>query len=172
MLASDESRTGTGLQQWSRRGFLIASLLTSACALARVPTERQPRVLFVCQYGTAKSAIAREVFRRRARERGIAVTAFSRGITLEDHVSPQLRTRLNSDGIDPGVEPARTLSESDWRHADLVIVFNPLPKDAKPRDLRDWTDLPSFNEDYDHARLVLDQRIEALLDEIQKGARE
>jgi len=84
------------MQLFKLIGVIVAfamSLVTAASDAVALPAA-QPRVLFICQYGTAKSAIAREVFRQRARERGIPVVTFSRGITPEEHISPALRARL------------------------------------------------------------------------------
>ena len=155
----------------SRRRFVVASLavmLASACVARPQPAPRQ--VLFVCQAGTAKSAIARELFLRRARERGIEVAAISRGIKIEDHISPTLRQRLLDDRINTQAEAPQVLTPADLWSSTLVVVFNPLPKDLATSQVRDWTDLPSVNESYDAARAILDQRIEALLDELSKPA--
>ena len=167
MAVSDET-----LQHLSRRSALLSGLaLVVVAQPAMSRTRKVPRVLFICQYGTAKSAIARELFRRRARQRGVAVTAFSRGLTLADHISPPLHQTLSADGIDPATDRATVLARRDWQHADLVVAFNPLPKDVRPANLRDWTDLGSLNDDYAHARPDLDRRIEALLDSIAKDDR-
>lgn len=151
----------------SRRNLLLGSLalaVTAGCATARrVPA---PTVLFVCEAGTVKSAIARELFRRRARERRIAVTAFSRGLKIEDHLSPALRQKLLAEGIDTGADAPQVLQPQDWRRADIVVAFNPLPPAIPPGKIRDWTDLPSMNDEYDRTRAMLGQRLEALLDEI------
>lgn len=129
---------------------------------------KRPKILFICQYGTAKSAIAREVFRRHARLRGIDALVFSRGLTLEDHISPRLKGRLTAEGIDPKADLLKTLSRKDWIKADIVVAFNPLPTTIIHTDIRDWSDLPSMNDSYSTARAILDSRIDALLDEIQK----
>jgi hypothetical protein len=127
-----------------------------------------PKILFICQYGTAKSAIAREVFRQHARLRGINALAFSRGLTIEDHISSRLKGRLTADGIDPKADLPKTLSRNDWIKADIVVAFNPLPGTIRHPDIRDWSDLPSMNDSYPTARAILDSHIDALLDEIQK----
>lgn len=161
------------LEHLSRRGALLAGLALVVVAQPAMSRPRPvPRVLFICQYGTAKSAIARELFRRRARQRGVAVAAFSRGLTLADHISPPLRQKLSADGIDPAADYATVLARRDWQYADLVVAFNPLPKDIRPTTLRDWSDLGSLNDDYANARPELDRRIEALLDAFAKADRE
>lgn len=147
------------------RRFVLGTLamLAAAPALAR---GKPPVVLFICDYGTAKSAIARELFRRRAAVRAIDVTAFSRGLHLEDHISPPLRATLDAEGIDTRRDGFAILQAADMRRADLVVTFATLPRSYRPRALHDWSALPSVNEAWPAARTELDRRIDALLDEI------
>ena len=152
-----------------RRHFVMTLLLgitTLVVGCAAQPAHRTPKILFVCQFGTAKSAIAREVFRQRAKLRGINVFASSRGITLEDHVSEELQKNLRADGINSTADPAQVLAREDWRDADILVNFNPLPPSVDHADVRDWSDIPSVNSDYKNARKILNKRIDALLDEI------
>ena len=150
--------------QINRRTAVIglAALLTASC-VSTMPSG-PPRVLFICQYGSVKSAIARELFRRRARERGISANAFSRGITPAAHVSPELRARLNADAIDTNREVLIKLSDTDLKAADIVIIFDKLPTHIAPKRVLDWSALPSMNNSYLEARADLDRRIDTLLD--------
>jgi arsenate reductase (thioredoxin) len=157
---------------FARREFIGTAFMV-AVSLQCSPLHAKPKVpkkiLFVCQYGTAKSAISREFFRQRARQRGIEVLAFSRGITIEDHVPPKLRQSLAKDGINPSIEPPQLLKPDDWHAADILVAFNQLPNDVHHPDIRDWTDLPSIIDEYKKARSIMKKRIEALLSEIDKG---
>lgn len=162
-----------------RRGLLLSGfalalnfgvVASGAAATAGAPLA--PRVLFICQYGTAKSAIAREVFRQRAQARGIPVFAYSRGITPAEHISPTLRTRLLADGIDPAREPVQTLAQADIKSADIVVTFNPVPKTLRARRTLDWSSLPSMNDAYPRARADLLVRVDALLDRIRTERRD
>jgi len=153
----------------NRRALLIASLLLTSGLSSGCVTQsstKPPKILFVCQAGTAKSAIAREIFRQRAQERRIAVEVISRGIVIEDHVSPKLKQQLRADGINTTTEPAMPLQLTDWTTSDILVNFNPLPSAVVHEDARDWSDLPSVNDDYFNARAILDERIDALLTEI------
>lgn len=155
----------------SRRNLIgsgLALLATGGCATLQ--NRRTPVVLFVCQFGTAKSAIAREVFRAHARQRGLAVTAFSRGLTIEDHVTPLLRENLAADGINPLADKPEVLQPRDWQRADVVVAFNPLPPAVPRGKVRDWTDLPSINDEYAKTRALMDQRLDALLVELTQRA--
>jgi Low molecular weight phosphotyrosine protein phosphatase len=142
-------------------GFLVAGRLGAA--------PKPPRILFVCQYGSVKSAITRELFKRRAREAGISVSVSSRGITPEAHLNPKVRDQLAVEGIDPDSQPLTRLRHRDLRKADIVIAFNPIPAEfGAPRSL-DWSATPSVNDDYAKARPEIDRRIEGLLATIAEG---
>ena len=155
----------------SRRTILAAALgsaVTTSTAWAKNP-PKTPRILFVCQFGTVKSPIARELLRRRAAERGILIQVSARGITPQQHLPPELRKKLAADGIDPAAEPLKRLSRRDIAGADLLIAFDPLPPGKSPRRLVEWSDLPSMVGDYPRARAVLDERIDRLLDSLATG---
>src|SRR5438552_18720422 len=134
------------------------SLLLGAIALALIPQLASaasltppPHVLLVCQFGTVKSPIARELLKRRAAERHIRLEVAGRGITPQRHITPELLGRLTKDGINPTAEPLRKLGPRDIAAADFVIAFDKLPDQYRPRRLEDWSDLPSMVNDYAHA---------------------
>lgn len=143
---------------------IMSGLLATGCH--RQPQAVRPRILFVCQAGTVKSAIAREIFKRRAVERGMNVDVLSRGIAVEDHVSAELRQKLLADGINTTAEPAMQLSQADLGAVDILVYFNPLPAHFAHKDMREWSDVPSINDDYSVSRAMITQRIDALLTEI------
>jgi protein-tyrosine-phosphatase len=151
------------------------SLLFGTAAFAFAPglataavTSPTPQILLVCQFGTVKSPIARELLKRRAAERHIPLRISARGITPQQHITPELLGRLAKDGINPAAEPLRKLGKKDIAAADLVIAFDRLPTEYRPRRLEDWSDLPSMLNDYDHARADLDARIDGLLSRLSR----
>jgi protein-tyrosine-phosphatase len=164
-----EIRLSTAVK--SRRWLLGAIIAISGGVVAKSPDRKISRVLFVCQAGTVKSPIARELFRKKAVKRGIRIKSFSRGVAVEDHVTPELRQRLVADGIETRTELAQQLSSGDLKRADIVIGFNPLPAEVRALDIRDWTDVPSVVNDYDNALAVMNSRIDLLLDELEAGSR-
>lgn len=123
-------------------------------------------ILFICQGGTVKSPVARELLRRLAKARNLSVNAQSRGISPEDHMTPALAAALKADGIDIASEPVLALTAADLKAAEIIAVFNQLPTALGTWRVRDWSDLLSMNENYPAARAVLIPRLEALLDEI------
>ena len=152
----------------TRRATLVG--LAAAAALpAPALAMRQPRVLFICRYATVKSATARELLRKRARERGIGVAVWSRGITPVDHLTPQIRQRLIAEfGIDPASEHPKALRQADLDRADIAVLFDRLPPSLHRMDVLDWTDQPSLLEQFEPSMAYLEAHIEALLDRIAR----
>ena len=151
----------------ARRFVVFSGLaLMSASACSTTASTRVPKVLFICQYGSVKSAVARELFRRAAAERHIAVLVYSRGITPEEHLSPALKSLLARDHIDPAQDPLRRLERVDLSWADFTILFDPLPDGMQANRVHDWTDTGSLNQSYVTEHPQLEMRIKALLDEI------
>ena len=153
----------------SRRSLVLSAsyAVLAGPSLAQRPPVVTPSVLFICRYGTVKSPIGREVLRRRASEQGVAVAPYSRGLTIEDHITPRLAQALRADKIDIWSEPRRVLDPSDIARADVVVAFDNLPADLPP-PTHDWSDFPSFNEDYATARSELDVRLARLLDDLRR----
>lgn len=148
---------------------VIAVAVSTRSRAAEAPAVKRgspPRVLFICQFGSVKSAIARELFRRRAAERHISVVANSRGLTPQEHASAKLLKELRKDGIDPGADPLRKLERVDIERADLIILFDAPPPGLGLEIARDWSDLGSFNDHYQKTKVDLERRIDGLLDEV------
>jgi protein-tyrosine-phosphatase len=162
----------------TRRTATLGLLLTPALAHAQSAPCPPPSVLFVCPAGTVKSAIARETLKQRAAEVGVPVRVSSRGLHVEDHVSPGLAAHLKADGLDPAREPARTLASADVSAADIVVAFDEAARVPELKGARSW-DTPSWNSDYAGARAALATHIDRLLVELRampcpavtKGAR-
>lgn len=150
----------------SRRSVVLAALAAPTALHAQpAPCARQ-RILFVCPAGTVKSAIAREMLKARAAAVSFPVVAESRGLVVEDHVSPGLAANLRADGIDPAADPARVLTEADVDKADIVIAFDEASQAPTLQKARAW-DIPSWNSDYAAAKSALTVRVDDLLAELK-----
>lgn len=95
-------------------GALVAVVSAMTPAVLNA-SPRPPRVLFTCQFGMAKSAIARELLKRRAAERGI-LSRHHAGTAL----ASSTRDVLLAEGIVLDAEEARKLSAVDLRAVDMV----------------------------------------------------
>lgn len=158
-----------GLEKLTRRAVLaLSAAAVGSIATGATARCRPARVLLVCQYGSVKSAVARELMKRRAAERGVAVEVRSRGTTPEEHVSPALAAALRADGVDTHAQPLTALAPADLKAADVIVGFEPAAASGLPAAALDWSDLPSFNTDYARARPMLTARVDALLDDVRR----
>jgi len=154
-----------------RRRFALALLGLAIPPIAKAAPCPPPTVLFVCPYGTVKSAIAREILKARAAAAGVPVRVQSRGLQLADHVSPALAASLRTDGIDPRAEPARQLQPADPAQATIVVAFDEAAQAPLLHGARVW-DIPSWNSDYAGAKAALAERVDALLGELAAQPRD
>lgn len=153
----------------SRRSVLVFGLASLPGIASANPRACAPyRVLFVCPAGTVKSAIAREVLKKKALAWQIPIEVRSRGLKIEDHLYPELAERLSADGIEPTAEPARTFTPADAAWAGIVIAFDEAALASGLSEARAWR-TPSWNNDYDRAKADLDRRLGELLNELAEG---
>ena len=145
-----------------RRRILFGATLLATPGVALAKPCRPPSVLFVCPAGTVKSAIARETLKARAGALGVAVDVQSRGLHVEDHVSPALAAALRADGVNPAAEPARALQDTDVARADIVIAFDEAAQAPQMQRARVW-DIPSWNSDYSGAKAALATHVDDLI---------
>jgi len=149
------------------RRATVLGLAAAAALPARALAMRVPRVLFICRYATVKSATARELLRKRARERGVGVKVRSRGITPVDHLPPAIRQRLiDQFGIDPAAERPQALQQADLDRADVVVLFDNLPPSLHKMGPLDWTDQPSLLEQFEPSMAYLEAHLAVLLDRL------
>jgi len=152
-----------------RRRTIIALMLAGLFGerLAAATSCRVTRILFVCPVGTVKSAIAREMLRKRLAASHLPVLVQSRGIAPANHVSPALAARLRADSIDPTTDPLRALTAADVADADIVIAFDEAAQSPLLVKARAWR-TPSWNDQYDAAKADLVQRLDGLIDELAR----
>ena len=149
------------------RRLVLAGLILGPQSKASPPMTRPQHILFVCPAGSVKSAIAREIMKRRAREVGLVVDVRSRGVTPEDHVSPGLAARLRADGIDVSAQPLTALSKDDLAWADRIIGFDSALQSPGMEQAEAW-DIPSWNDAYDGAKAALIPKVETLISVIKR----
>ena len=151
------------------RRLVVLGTLTSFFPFSS-PVAAAPcvtRVLFVCQMGSVKSAIAREELRREVKARGLSVEVQSRGLTPADHVTPIMAERLAKDGINPKADPLRRFSPADAANSDITIAFDEAAGARGLEHARVWRS-PSWDEDYDKAKKTMDRNIGVLAAELAK----
>jgi chromate transporter len=125
-----------------------------------------PRVVFVCEHGSAKSLVAASYFDRMAKERGLAVRALSRGTAPDAAVPPAVLELLAADGFDAAGFKPQALSAHDLEAAVRVVAIGVDIgglASGSSTPVERWDDVPPFSQGYPKARAVMVARIESLL---------
>jgi protein-tyrosine-phosphatase len=147
--------------------ILAASSFAHAIPAWAAKPCRITKVLFVCQMGSVKSAIAREQLRRIIKERSLPVEVQSRGLTPANDVTPELAARLKAEGINPAADPLRRFAPADAARAGVAIAFDDAAKAPGLERARLWHS-PSWTDDYVHAKTIMDWHIGEFADELSR----
>ena len=136
-------------------------------------TGKPKEILFVCEHGAAKSILAAAEFNRLAQERGLAITAVSRGIAPDPKIAPAVAQSLARDGMAVKGDPSKVSSGDIAQAATVVTMGCKLPPTQGARlDLREWNDVPSVSADVELARADIRRRVAALIDELAAAQKE
>ena len=149
------------------RSFIVAAiLLLGGVAGPGQDKQENQTILFVCEHGSAKSVIAAAHFNRLAGHRKLPYRAIARGISPDPEIPQQVRINLAKGGLDVAAWKPQLVAEKDVREAARVVTFAcklPFPEKITAGKLVDWQDVPSTSEDYERARTVIVDKIEALI---------
>lgn len=123
-------------------------------------------VVFVCEHGSAKSVVAASHFNALAGARGLEVRAVARGTVPDAELPAGVLAGLSRDGREPATLKPTKLEPNEVALALRVIAFLDLPADLDPDHRATRWQVPAVSVDYEAARAVIVQRVEALLDEL------
>jgi arsenate reductase (thioredoxin) len=147
--------------------MLAAAILLLAVITASAQDKQQVQtILFVCEHGSAKSVIAAAHLNRLAEQKNLPYRAIARGTNPDPEIPQQVRLDLAKDGLDVATWKPRLVAEKDVREAARVVTFGcklPFPKKTTADKLVDWKDVPSTSEDYERARTMIVDKIDALI---------
>ena len=130
------------------------------------------RVLFLCPHAAAKSLVARALFEREARSRGLEVAVSSAGTDPDPGPMPEVVAMLAAEGIDVSRHVPRRVSAEELASASRVISLGCdlgglLPAGKK---VDDWGDVPLPSQDLAGVRRIVGERVKALADELAREA--
>jgi len=150
-----------------RRSFMLALILLSAVITASGQDKQQVQtILFVCEHGSAKSVIAAAHFNRLAEQKSLPYRAIARGTNPDPEIPQQVRIDLAKDGLDVPTSKPQLVAEKDVRDAARVVTFGcklPVREKTTAGKLEDWKEVPSTSENYERARTIMVEKINALI---------
>jgi arsenate reductase len=148
---------------------MLPQVLALLMLFAIRPSAAEPRVIFVCEHGAAKSVIATAYFNKLAAERGLPFRATFRGTNPDKDLSARAVEGLKADGLEiPSGQPA-TISDADVAGATHIFAIGcALPeKVSRSGKSADWSDVPN-DQGYGPMRDAIVRHVKALLDELQR----
>ena len=140
--------------------LLVVTLLAFCVSSAATP----PRVVFVCDHGSAKSVVAAAHFNRMAAERGLRHRAVARGATPDPKLAPAAVNGLAADDLVPVDPTPRKLERADVEGA-RVIAFGELPEQFDGVAAERW-DVPPVSKGYAASRDAMVVLMQKLIDSL------
>jgi protein-tyrosine-phosphatase len=164
----------TGFQATSRDDFdnmahqfpMYDALYAYSRTQAKEPA--QPRVLFVCLHGAAKSVIAAAHFRRLASARRFAMSAVAAGTEPDPELAPGAVKGLAADGLAAAPSRPRPVTLYDLDTAARIVSFGCDIAPPKGQRVDQW-DVPAVSDGYPAARDRIVAHVERLVSELTAG---
>jgi arsenate reductase (thioredoxin) len=128
------------------------------------------RVLFLCQYGGAKSVMAAAYFNRLAEQSGlVAIATAAAAEEPYPAVPPAVVEFLHGEGIEVGTFEPRRVDDHDLRDASRIVSIDcdlgscGLANAGAER----WDDVPKVSEDLPRSASAIRRHVEALVEELR-----
>jgi arsenate reductase (thioredoxin) len=127
-------------------------------------------ILFVCEHGAARSAIAAAYFNKLAQEKQLNYTAIFKGTDPDTVLTPGTAKGLIKDSFDISGWKPELVSEQDIKAAYKVITFDcKLPlKDSLAAITEQWNGIPPISKDYNIARNEIVAKVNQLISTLPK----
>jgi arsenate reductase (thioredoxin) len=154
--------------------FLLIYLLTFISLLVNGQTDNvksnmqvKRTILFVCEHGAGRSAIAASYFNKNAERQGIKYYAIFRGIEPQEALGLSTKNGLIKDSVDVTSLIPIKLSKKDVDSAYKVITLDcNLPDIFTKADMH-WTGIP-MNGNYEVSRDKIIVKVDSLIAIISK----
>jgi protein-tyrosine-phosphatase len=126
-----------------------------------------PKVLFVCLHGAAKSVLAAADCERMAAERGLRIRAEAAGTEPDCEMAPAVAAALEAEGVTLAGREPRLVTRDMAARASRIIAFGcGLGAAAPPGvEIEQWEDVPTVSAGLPAARATIRTHLERLLDE-------
>lgn len=133
-------------------------------------TIKNDTVVFICEHGAGRSAIAAAFFNKMAKEKKLNYHAIFRGIHPDSVVGPAIQKGLIKDSFDiDGWKPI-LLSKHDIESASQIVTMDcALPeKDSTDKALIQWSGIP-MSQGYAEARDQIIKKVDFLIQQLVKA---
>jgi arsenate reductase (thioredoxin) len=149
--------------------FLIPFIFASFSVLGQTKKAKQREratkektILFVCEHGAGRSAIAATYFNTIAKKNGLKYRAIFRGIDPQEALGLSTKNGFIKDSIDVSKLIPTKIQKADFDKAYKVITLDcTLPNTFKNPDFQ-WTGI-QMNGNYDISKSEIMPKVESLI---------
>ena len=139
-------------------------LFLSANGLSQ--SKQTATIVFVCEHGGARSAIASVYFNKMAKEQNLQYRSIFRGITPDSTISQATRRGLDADGFETAALSPVALTSNDIGPSTLLISLDCKPPTSY-HTTKEWSGIPAISTDYAVARDEIVKHLNQLIGELK-----
>jgi len=150
----------------------LISLLTFSFLVSGQPDKENNKrvkrtILFVCEHGAGRSAIAASYFNKKAENQKLEYSAIFRGLEAQEALGASTKVGLIKDSVDVTNLTPSNLSKNDAEDAYMVITLDcTLPANFKNANLQ-WTGIP-MDGNYEISKNRIALKVDSLITVISK----
>ena len=151
------------------------SFLTFTSLLVSGQTDKDKKqvkrtILFVCEHGAGRSAIAASYFNKRAEKLGLEYHAIFRGVEPQEALGESTKNGLIKDSVDVTNLIPIKISRKDAEDAYKLITLDcSLPETFNKVDMQ-WSGIP-MNGNYEISKSEIALKVDSLITKIPKNKR-
>jgi arsenate reductase (thioredoxin) len=151
---------------------LVHLLVFFVASIGQSQVSSEPRVVFVCEHGAAKSVIATTYFNKIAVERGLRMRATYRGVNPQADLSATALKGLRDDGLSVPDQKPSAITQADVDAATVIFAIGcTLPANATASGKGESWDDVRDDRGYAATRDAIRTHVERLVDELLKTQR-
>ncbi len=128
----------------------------------------QSVVLFICEHGAAKSAIATAYFNKLSKEKNLNYKAIFRGINPDTSLSSGTKKGLLQDGFDIKDWKPQLVTQHDINNAVEIITLGCDSSIDIEKHVHAWNGIPPVNKDYQEARNQIIDKVTIFIKELEQ----
>lgn len=124
--------------------------------------QNKQTILFVCEHGAGRSAIASAYFNTIAKNKGLNYHSIFRGIDPQEALGPSTKNGLIADSIDVSNMIPKKVSKSDILSAYKVVTLDCILPDSLNKADFQWTGIP-MDGNYQISRKEIALKVDSLI---------
>lgn len=125
-------------------------------------------ILFICEHGAAKSAIATAYFNKLSKEKALNYKAIFRGINPDTSLSSGAKKGLLLDGFDIKDWKPQLITQHDINNAVEIITLGCDSSITLEKHVHAWNGIPPVSKDYQEARNQIVDKVTIFIKELEQ----